>query len=107
MSAMWMVPSYRTRSWAYVQLPKVGDVIRYMNDGYDVRVTHIRRTYVLMSDGTTFRRRADMRKMWAWISKTFGKTVSRNNAPSSSEYVVRQRPLRPVTPYVQVVNLNV
>lgn len=105
---MWMMPSYTTRRWAYVQVPEVGDTVRYMNDGFDGTVTHIRRRYVLMSDGTTFRKRTDMRKIWAWIvaHSSPHNRRSRSTVVPSETSNVTIRPLRPVTHYVRVVNLG-
>lgn len=109
---MWMVPSYRTRSWAYVELPKVGDRVRYMNDGFDVTVTHIRRTYVLMSDGTVFRKRVDWRRIWTWITDHMPETSAtettyvRVNTGKQQSYVKPSRKLKPAMHYVATVNLH-
>lgn len=95
--SMWMMESYRNRKWAYYQLPQPGDVVRYMTDGLEAQVSCVHWDHICLTDGTIYRRRMDWSKIQAWIT-THLRRKSVLDAPT-------ERPLKPVTPYVQEVVL--
>lgn len=104
MSDLWMTPSYRTRTWPYKGTPEPGDTIRYMNDGYDSTVQHIRRTRIVMNDGTIYRRRIDWDKLYAWIASHRLK-ISESSLQPVEYATVQPRPLRPTIHHVAKVSL--
>ena len=90
--------------WAYQVTPNIGDRVFYVNDGFSSKVDAVRWDRIIMSDSSHYTRHGNWRRIWTWIAEHSSKRVrhsSEENTPRTS------RPLRPTTPFVQYVNLNV